>query len=123
MGVAVGIAVGVGIAVLVVVGVGLGNLVLVVVVVGVGIDVLVVVVVGDAVGSTVGVGAGPAWATADQTVTAIATMTRVPTAGRRIVAFDTVLLLMRETSRERAAARLYHGSIGTGCLVSAAVPC
>ena len=79
MGVAVGIAVGVGIDVLVVV------------VVGVGIDVLVVVVVGDAVGSTVGVGVGPAWATADQTVTVSATITRDPTTERRIVAFDTAL--------------------------------
>ncbi len=87
---------GVGIDVLVVVGEGLGIRVLVVVVVGVGIDVLVDVVVGDAVGSTVGVGAGPAWATADQNVTASAIITREPTAKRRIVALDTVLLLVRE---------------------------
>ncbi len=75
---------------------GLGILVRVVVVVGVGIDVLVVVAVGDAVGSTVGVGVGPAWATADQTVTASATIMRGPTTKRRIVAFDTVLLLAFE---------------------------
>jgi hypothetical protein len=40
------------------------------------------------------VGVGPAWATADQTVTASATMTRDPTTERRNVAFDTVLPLM-----------------------------
>ncbi len=87
---------GVGIDVLVVVGEDLGIRVLVVVVVGVGIAVLVVVVVGDAVGSTVGVGAGPAWATADQNVTASATITRGPTTERQVVALDTVLLLVRE---------------------------
>ncbi len=77
-------------------GVAVGIDVLVVVVVGVGIDVLVVVVVGDAVGSTVGVGIGPAWATAGQTVTASATITRDPTTEGRIVAFGTVLLLAFE---------------------------
>jgi hypothetical protein len=94
--------------------------------VGVAIDVVVVpgvgVVVpgkgvGVAVGLAVGMGVGPAWATAAQTVTASAAITRGPTAGRRVVAFGMVLLLMRETSRERVAARLYHGSIGLGCLL------
>jgi hypothetical protein len=41
-------------------------------------------------GVAVGVGVGPAWATADQAVTASATSTKDPTAERRIVAFDTV---------------------------------
>ena len=44
----------------------------------------------------VGVGVGPAWATAGKTVTASATITRNPTTERRIVAFDTVLLLVCE---------------------------
>ena len=43
---------------------------------------------GVAVGVAVGVGTGPAWATADQAVTASATITRDPTTKRRIVAFD-----------------------------------
>ena len=51
---------------------------------------------GVAVGVAVGVGTGPAWATADQAVTASATITRDPTTERRIVAFDMVLLLMCE---------------------------
>jgi len=51
---------------------------------------------GVAVGVAVGVGTGPAWATADQAVTASATITRDPTTKRRIVAFDMVLLLMCE---------------------------
>jgi hypothetical protein len=50
-----------------------------------------------AVGDAVGVGPGPAWATADQTVTASATITRDPTTEQRIVAFNTALLLMCET--------------------------
>jgi hypothetical protein len=50
--------------------------------------------VGEAVGSAVGVGVDPAWATADQTVTASAIITRETTTERRIVAFDTLLLLM-----------------------------
>jgi hypothetical protein len=41
-----------------------------------------------------GVGVGPAWATADQTVTASAAITRGPTTERRIIEFDTVLLLV-----------------------------
>ena len=45
---------------------------------------------GEAVGSAVGVGGGPAWATADQTMTATTAITRHPTTERRIVAFDTV---------------------------------
>ncbi len=51
---------------------------------------------GVAVGAAVGVGTGPAWATADQAVTASATITRDPKIERRIVAFDMVLLLMCE---------------------------
>ncbi len=89
--------------------------------VAVGVDVGPVGVA-DGVGVAVGVGVGPAWATADKTVTASAIMTREPTAGRRVVAFGMVLLLMRETSRERAAVRLYHGTIGLTYSVSAAVP-
>jgi hypothetical protein len=45
----------------------------------------------------VGVGVNPAWATADQTVTASAGITRDPTTEQRIVAFNTVLLLVRAT--------------------------
>ena len=66
VGVAVGVApVGVADGVGVAVGVGVGP-----------------VGVADGVGVAVGVGVGPAWATADQTVTAIAIITRVPTSGR-----------------------------------------
>jgi hypothetical protein len=55
------------------------------------------VAVGAAVGVAVGVGAGgPAWATADQTVTASARITRKPTTEGRIVSFDMVLPLMSE---------------------------
>jgi hypothetical protein len=51
------------------------------------------VAVGVAIGVAVGVGVVPAWATADQTVTASATITRDPTTERRIVAFDTAASL------------------------------
>ena len=81
---------GVGVAVIVAVGVGID--VLVVVAVGDGVDVLVAVAVGDAVG----VGGGPAWATADQTITGSATITSDPKTERQIVAFGTVLLLAFE---------------------------
>ena len=52
---------------------------------------------GVAVGVAVGEGTGPAWATTDQAVTASATITRDPKTERGIVAFDTVLPLVRET--------------------------
>ena len=65
--------------------------------VGVAVGVAAGVAVGVAVGVPVGV--GPAWATADQTVTASATITNGPTMERRIVAFDTGLLLhLRDTN-------------------------
>jgi hypothetical protein len=44
----------------------------------------------------VAVAVGPAWATADQIVTASATMTRDPTTERWVVAFDMVLPLKSE---------------------------
>jgi hypothetical protein len=114
VGVAIGLAVGVAIDVVVVPGVGVAIDVVVVPGVGVAIDVVVVPGVGVVVP---GKGVGPAWATAAQTVMASATMTRVSTAGRQVVAFGMVLFLMRETSGERATTRLYHGSIGLGYLV------
>jgi hypothetical protein len=43
------------------------------------------------------VGVGPAWSIADQTVTASAAITRDPKTERRIVSFNTVLLLTRES--------------------------
>ena len=87
---AVGVAVGVdGGAVGVAVGVGGGA-----VGVAVGGGAVGVAVGGGAVGVAVGVGIGPAWATADQTVTASATITRDPTTERRFVAFDTARLLI-----------------------------
>ncbi len=81
-----GVAVGIGVPVGVGIGVGIG--VAVGVAVGVGI--------GVAVGSAVGVGVGPAWPTADQNVTASATITSDPKTERRIGTFDTVLLLAFE---------------------------
>jgi hypothetical protein len=64
----------------------------------VAIDVVVVPGVGVVVP---GKGVGPAWATAAQTVTASAAITRGTTTERRIVRFDTVLLL-RTTKPLRA---------------------
>jgi hypothetical protein len=126
VGVAIELAVGVAIEVVVVPGVGVAIDVVVVPGVGVAIEVVVVPGVGVAIDVVVvpgvgvvvpGKGVGPAWATAAQTVMASATMTRVSTAGRQVVAFGMVLFLMRETSGERATTRLYHGSIGLGYLV------
>jgi hypothetical protein len=78
--VAVDVAVGVDVAVDVAVGAAVG--------------VAVGAAVGVPVGEAVGVGTpGPAWATADQTVTVSAPITSDPTTERRIVAFDMVLPL------------------------------
>ena len=46
-------------------------------------------------------GVGPAWATADQTVTVSAAITRDPTTDRRIVAFGTLLPPMNEALMSR----------------------
>jgi hypothetical protein len=69
------------------------------------VGVVVGVAVGETVGVPVGVGPGPASATADQTVTASAAITRGPTTERRIVVFDTALLLMCEIRMGRNASR------------------
>jgi hypothetical protein len=72
------------------------------VVVGVPVGVAVGVLCGGPVGVGVGVAVGvavdvgPAWATADQTVAASATITRDPTTERWVVVFDMVLPLKSE---------------------------